>query len=70
VCGQPLVDENAPVLKVVGEFDNIAVAIVPFDEVCLRAAPHLSDQPACVNHDRAPPFRAENPVAKENTFNL
>src|SRR6185437_1874784 len=48
LTGNPLIDENSSVLRVILEFDDVAVAIVGFQKVRLRATPHLPDEAARV----------------------
>ena len=38
------VDENPPVLRVILEFDDVKAAVVGFQQMCLRAAPHFADE--------------------------
>ena len=49
-----LVDENAPVLGVVAEFDDVESAIVRLDEMSLRAASHFPDEAARVYRQGLP----------------
>ena len=43
-----LVDENPAVLRVILKLDDVIVAVVGFQQMSLRAASHLSDEPARV----------------------
>jgi len=42
--GDHLIDQDAPVLGVFYEFDDVEITIVGFDEMSLRAAAHLSKE--------------------------
>ncbi len=46
---EPFVDEDAPVLGIVGEFDDVESSILTFNEMSLRAASHFADQGAGAN---------------------
>ncbi len=41
---QPFVHQNAPVLRIIGEFDNIKRSVFGFNQVGLRTASHFADQ--------------------------
>lgn len=41
---EPLVNQNAAVLWVINEFDDVELAVVCLNEVGLRPAPHLANQ--------------------------
>jgi hypothetical protein len=47
--GEPFIDENAAMLRIVGEFANIEVAVVSLNQVRLRAPAHFADQSAGAN---------------------
>jgi hypothetical protein len=42
--GDPFVDQNAPVLRIIEELDDVEVAIVAFEQVGLRSAAHFPDE--------------------------
>ena len=41
-----LVDQNPAVLRVILKLDDVIVAVVAFQQMRLRAAPHFADKPA------------------------
>jgi hypothetical protein len=43
-ASQPLVNQNASVLRIIGEFHHIIAAVIALYEVRLRPTAHLSDQ--------------------------
>ncbi len=47
--GDEFIDENPAVLRVILELDDVKVAVVGFQQMRLRAAPHLPDEPAGVH---------------------
>jgi hypothetical protein len=46
-AGDPLVDQDAAVLRIIAEFDDVEVAVLSLNEVGLRAAAHLADKTLC-----------------------
>ena len=42
------IHENPPVLRVILKLDDVIVAVVGFQQMRLRATPHLADEPARV----------------------
>jgi hypothetical protein len=45
----PLIHQDAPVLRIVAELDNVAVAVRAFEKVRLRPTAHLPHQSAGIN---------------------
>jgi hypothetical protein len=43
IC-EPLIDQDAPVLRIIGEFANIEGTVITFNQVCLSATTHFADQ--------------------------
>jgi hypothetical protein len=41
---EPLVHQDAPMLRVVRELYNIQVAVIPFDQMRLSTTPHFADE--------------------------
>ena len=46
--GQEFINENPAVLRVILKLDDVEVAVVGFQQMGLRAAPHFADEPARV----------------------
>jgi len=49
VPGQPLVHQNAPVLRIIFELHDIETAVVCFNKMGLGAATHLPEETAGVD---------------------
>ena len=41
---EPFIDQNATVLWIIEEFDDVEVAVVTFEQMGLRSTAHFSDQ--------------------------
>ena len=59
-----LVDKNPPVLRVILKFDDVKVTVVGFQQMRLRAAPHLANEPKGVYGHTV--CRERKSVAEEN----
>jgi hypothetical protein len=49
----PFVDQNAPMLGIVAELDDVEVAIIAFQQVGLRSTAHFSDQTPSLDGHRS-----------------
>jgi hypothetical protein len=47
--GNPFIHQDAPVLRIVAEFDDVKSAVGSFQKVGLRSAAHLPHQPTRIN---------------------
>jgi len=45
----PFIDQNAPVLRIIAEFDDVEVAVVTLQQMGLRPSAHLPDQAYGIN---------------------
>ena len=46
LSGDEFIDKNPAMLRVILELDDVIVAVVGFQQMGLRAAPHLPNEPA------------------------
>jgi hypothetical protein len=56
-CGQEFVDENAAVLRVIAELDDVVIPVICLQQMGLGASSHFSDMP-----DGGERHRKENAV--------
>jgi hypothetical protein len=67
--GDPFVDQDAPVLRVIAELHDVEMAVLGLYEVRLRAAAHFPNESVGLDGHRRDAGRAAKPAADRANLN-